>query len=202
MLTFAGTALAQADRPAHILAFGDSLTAGYGLPDGQGFVPALEAALRAGGHDVRVFDGGVSGDTTAGGRARLDWALSGVPDGKPDLVILALGANDALRGLSPAEAEGNLDAMLTTLGERGIPVLLAGMYAPRNMGSDYVSAFDAVHPRLADKHDVPLYPFFLDGVAQDPALNQADGIHPNEKGVAIMVERITPAVLAALGHAD
>jgi acyl-CoA thioesterase-1 len=177
--------------PLKILAFGDSLTAGYGLAEAEGFPEQLEAALRGAGVEAEVLNGGVSGDTTAGGLARLDWALAD----KPDLVILELGSNDALRGLDPAATESNLDAMLERLAAAKVPVLLAGMLAPRNLGADYAEAFDAIYPRLAEKHDVPLYPFFLDGVATDTALNQADGIHPNDEGVAVIVERLLPHLL-------
>lgn len=180
-----------------IVALGTSLTHGYGLPDPEIFPVQLQKALVAKGLDVRVQNAGVSGDTTAGGLARLDWAL-GDPASPPDLVIVELGGNDGLRGLSPQEAEANLDQILTRLQGRGVKVLFTGMRAPPNLGADYVAAFDAIYPRLAQKHGVPFYPFFLDGVAADPALNQADGIHPNAKGVAIIVERITPYVIDAL----
>ncbi|ROP83251.1 acyl-CoA thioesterase-1 [Stella humosa] len=176
--------------PRKLLALGDSLTAGYGLPAPDGFTARLEAALRAAGRDVSVMNAGVSGDTTAGGLARVDWALAD----KPDAALVALGANDALRGLSPADAERNLDAILAKLKAAGVPTLLVGMMAPPNLGRDYGVAFDGIYRRLADRHGVALYPFFLDGVAADPGLNQGDGIHPNAKGVAIMVERIRPAV--------
>jgi acyl-CoA thioesterase-1 len=179
--------------PVRLVVLGDSLTAGYGLPRADAFPARLEQALRAEGLAVSVIDAGVSGDTTAGGRARLGWALGRTPGEAPDAVIVELGANDALRGLDPEEAYRNLDAILTELGRRGIPVLLAGMLAPPNMGSAYASRFAAIYPRLAKQHGVALYPFFLDGVAGDPALNQADGIHPNARGVAEIVRRITPA---------
>ena len=177
--------------PKVILAFGDSLTAGYGLPPAEGFTAQLERALKARGLDVVVKNAGVSGETTAGGRARLAWTLGG---DRPDLVLLELGANDALRGLDPEEMRRNLDAMLTELKRRSLPVLLAGMQAPRNLGPEYREAYDKVFADLAEKHDVPLYPFFLDGVAMNPELNQPDGIHPNAKGVAVMVERMAPYV--------
>lgn len=181
------------DKPV-IVAFGDSLSAGYGLDAVDSFPARLEAALRAGGVDVQVINSGVSGDTTAGGRARLDWSLPG----RVDLVILELGANDGLRGIDPAETEANLDAILATLGTRGIPVLFTGMRAPPNLGREYGVAFDAVFPRLAARHDVVFYPFFLDGVAAERALNQADGIHPNAAGVERIVTRLLPYVLRAL----
>jgi acyl-CoA thioesterase-1 len=174
-----------------ILAFGDSLTAGYGLPKDQSFPAMLQAALRARGIAATVIDGGVSGDTSAGGRARLDWSLAG----NPDCVILELGANDALRGLDPAATEANLDAILTRLTQRGLPVLLAGMLAPPNLGEDYGKRFNALYPRLAERHKVALYPFFLEGVAMQAALNQGDGLHPNARGVAAIVDRITPYVV-------
>ena len=180
-----------------ILALGDSLTHGYGLPDAEIFPVQLEKALAAAGVTAKVINAGVSGDTTAGGLARLDWAL-GDPAAPPDLVIVELGANDALRALDPAEAEANLYAILTRLHEKGIKALLAGMLAPPNLGKDYGASFDALYPRLAEKHQVPFYPFFLDGVATIPALNQADGMHPNGAGVAVIVEKITPLVIEAL----
>lgn len=177
-------------REIRILALGDSLTAGYGLARGEGFVARLEAALRARGIAARVLDAGVSGDTTAGGLARLDWALAD----RPDAAIVALGGNDGLRAIDPEATYANLDAILTRLAARNIPVLLAGMLAPPNLGSEYGAAFRGAYERLARKHDVVFYPFFLDGVAADPALNQPDGIHPNARGVAVMVARILPAV--------
>ena len=182
--------------PIKILALGDSLTAGYGLAEADGFCPQLEKALRGAGHDVQVIDGGNSGDTTADGLARLDWSLAD----NPQVVIVELGGNDALRGLDPAQAKANLDAILTRLEKQGRVVLLAGMKAPRNLGPDYVLAFDGMYPDLAARHRVALYPFFLDGVATIPALNQADGFHPNPAGVAIIVKRILPAVEKALAE--
>lgn len=177
-----------------LLVFGDSLVQGYGLPEGEAFPAQLEAALQAQGQSVAVINGGVSGDTSAMGRARLDWALS---EGA-DAVILELGSNDALRGLSPQETEANLEAMIEKLKARGIPTLIAGMKAPRNLGSEYVEAFDGLYPRLAQKHGLALYPFFLEGVALDPALNQADGMHPNGDGVLTIVEEILPSVISLL----
>ena len=173
-----------------LLVLGDSLGAGFGLPAEQGFVPRLEAALRARGHDIRVANGSISGDTTAGGRSRLAWALSS----EPDFVIVELGGNDGLRGLDPAETRANLRAILARLKERKIPVLLAGMKAPRNLGPEYEAAFNGAWPELAKRYGAVLYPFFLDGVALDPALNQPDLIHPNAAGVAVIVERILPYV--------
>lgn len=181
-----------------VLGFGDSLMAGYGVGPADSVPARLEQALRRQGHAVKVHNAGVSGDTSAGGLARLDWVLHSLP-AKPDLVILELGANDALRGLDPNVTRANLDAMLKLLTARKIPVLLAGMYAPRNLGRDYIGRFDSIYPELARRYDVPLYPFFLDGVALNPSLNQPDRIHPNPKGVAIIVERIAPHVVRALG---
>jgi len=183
-------ARAQPRRELRLLALGDSLTAGYGLSRQEGFVAQLQAALRARGIPATVLDAGVSGDTTAGGRARLDWALAD----RPDAAIVALGGNDLLRALDPASTYANLNDILTRLGQRNIPVLLAGMLAPRNLGQEFVTAFEGAYQRLAREHDVVFVPFFLDGVAGEPALNQPDGIHPNARGVAVMVERILPAV--------
>ncbi len=177
--------------PLRILAFGDSLVHGYGLAADETFPTQLERALLREGHRVQVLNGGNSGDTTAAGRARLDWALAD----RPDLAIVELGANDGLRGIDPSETYRNLDAIVKRLKAEGIAVLLAGMLAPRNLGADYVEAFDAVFPRLAEAHGVALYPFFLDGVAMQTELNQADGIHPNAAGVALIVERILPSVV-------
>jgi acyl-CoA thioesterase-1 len=173
-----------------ILDFGDSLTAGYGLAPEQAFPARLEAALRQQGLEARVVNGGVSGDTTAGGLARLDWALAE----QPDLVILALGSNDALRGIDPAAVRDNLDKMIRKIEASGARVLLLGMLAPPNWGEEYMSAFDRIFPELARVHAVPLYPFFLEGVAMNPELNQPDGLHPNERGVAVLVDRIAPVV--------
>jgi len=178
-----------------ILALGDSLTAGYGLPADAAFPVQLENSLKAQGYDVSVINAGVSGDTTAGGRARLDWALAD----KPQVAIVALGANDGLRGIDPKVTEANLDAILTRLKRDGVRVLLAGMFAPPNYGPDYAKQFADLFPRLADKHKVAFYPFFLDGVARDPKLNQADGLHPTRDGIAAMVERILPKVKQVIG---
>ena len=181
--------------PQVILAFGDSLTEGYGLPVEEGFTVQLQRALKAKGLDVKVRNAGVSGNITAAGRSRLAWTLG---DDKPDLVLLALGANDALRGLDPEEMRRNLAAMLEELKRRDLPVLLVGMQAPRNLGPEYREAYDKVFPELAAKYEVPLYPFFLDGIAMKPELNQPDGIHPNAEGVAAIVERLAPHVARAL----
>lgn len=174
-----------------LMAFGDSLVHGYGLEAGDTFPEQLEAALRAEGLDVTVINAGNSGDTTAAGLARLDWALAD----DPQAVILELGANDGLRGLDPGATYDNLDAIMARLTDAGLPVLLAGMFAPPNLGREYGDVFNSVFPRLAEKYEAPLYPFFLEGVALEPALNQADGIHPNAAGVAEIVKRITPQVV-------
>ncbi len=176
--------------PVTLLALGDSLTAGYGLQPSDAFPVKLEAALRARGHDVNVINAGVAGDTALDGASRLDWALSE----EVDAVIVELGANDALRGLPVPQAEQALDQLLGRLAERKLPVLLAGMRAPPNLGPDYQAAFDGMYPRLAEKHGTMLYPFFLDGVAADVKLNQADGMHPNPAGVDVIVSRILPSV--------
>lgn len=200
-------AMASSTQPGAplIWAFGDSLTAGYGLPPDQGFTARLQAALRRAGITATVVNGGVSGDTAAQGRARLAWGLrglagSGAPAAIPTLVILELGANDMLRGLPPAQTATNLDLILTELGRRHIPVLLAGMRAAPNLGTDYRGRFEAIYPALAARHHVPLYPFFLAGAAGNRSLIQHDGLHPNARGVDVVVARILPAVLAALRH--
>lgn len=184
--------------PKLVLAFGDSLSAGYQLKPGESFPAQLQVALVKAGRDVTVKNAGVSGDTSTAGRARLNWVLAGLKT-KPDLVILELGANDMLRGQDPAIAKANLDAMLSELGKRKIPVILAGMRASPNLGATYVKQFDAMYGALAAKHKVRLYPFFLDGVAATPKLQLADGMHPNAAGVAVIVKRILPTVEAALG---
>ena len=186
-------------RPVKLLVFGDSLAAGYGLPMADGFQAQLAAALRADGRDVTIQDGGVSGDTTAGGRSRLDWALA---DG-PDAVLVELGGNDGLRASPPADMEANLRAILDTLAAHHLPALLSGMEAPPNLGAAYGTQFRAVFARLGRRPGLVFDPFFLAGVAADPALNQVDGIHPNATGVKRVVARITPAVEALLdkvGH--
>ncbi|WP_416908286.1 MAG: arylesterase [Polymorphobacter sp.] len=184
---------AQAATPKTILAYGDSLTAGYQLKPGEGFAPQLEAALRARGHDVKVVMGGVSGDTTAQGRARIGWTL-GAMKSPPDLVVLELGANDMLRGQSPATARANLDAMIADFKARGSRVVLAGMLAQPNLGAAYVKEFNAIYPSLAKKHQVALYPFFMDGVATVKGLQLDDGLHPTAEGVKVIVRRILPLV--------
>lgn len=177
-----------------IVAFGDSLTAGYGLPPLAAFPVQLEAALKKKGHRVRVLNAGVSGDTTSGGLARLDWS---VPS-EADAVILELGANDALRGLDAQRARETLDKIISRLKTKGVEILLAGMEAPRGNGPDYVRAFSRMYPDLAEKHDILLYPFFLEGVALKAEFVLADGLHPNVKGVGIMVENILPKVEALI----
>jgi len=181
-------------RVPKILAFGDSLTAGFGLAAQQAFPVRLEARLREQGIAARIVNAGVSGDTTAGGLARLDWALAD----KPDLVILALGANDALRAIDPATVRRNLDQMIAKVQASGAKLLLLGMLAPPNWGKEYQQDFDRIYPDLAQAHGVPLYPFFLEGVAMNPELNQPDGLHPNERGVAVMVDHIAPLVAKLL----
>ena len=193
-LALCGAISSARAEPFKIVGFGDSLMAGYGLGPGEGFTDKLQAALRAKGRDVAVANAGVSGDTTSGGLARLDWS---VPDGT-QLVILELGANDMLRGVLPDIPRKNLDEMLAKLKQRKIAVLLAGMRAAPNLGADYQTAFDAIFPELAKKYVVPLYPFFLDGVAGQPGMQLEDGLHPSAKGVDLMVERILPTVEKAI----
>jgi acyl-CoA thioesterase-1 len=194
MLAAGSCAFPASAEPLKIVGFGDSLMAGFGLGPGEGFTDRLQAALRANGHDVVVENAGVSGDTTSGGLARLDWS---VPDGT-QLVILELGANDMLRGVAPDLAENNLDAMMGKLKARKIAVLLAGMRAAPNLGEEYGRAFDSIYPRLAEKYGVPLYPFFVEGVAGDAAFLLEDGMHPNAKGVERMVDAILPTVEKAI----
>jgi len=183
--------LTAANEPLRILALGDSLTAGYGLKPSDGFTVQLQRSLEARGIPALVLNAGVSGDTTSGGLARLDWALGD----RPDMVILALGANDGLRAVNPEVTRSNLAAMLEQLRSKKLPVLLAGIYAPPNLGREYASAFNRIYPELATQYDALLYPFFLEGVATRPELNQTDGLHPNAEGVAVMVQRITPYVV-------
>jgi acyl-CoA thioesterase-1 len=184
---FLSVASAQA-RTLNIVAFGDSLTAGYQLPPDEAFPARLEALAKSKGLDVAIANAGVSGDTTADGLSRLDWSI---PDGT-DGVILELGANDALRGLSPEESAKNLDAMLVRLKERNIPVLLAGILAPPNMGSDYEARFNPIYAELATRHGAILYPFFLDGVVLEQSLKLEDGMHPNGAGTQLMAEKFLP----------
>ncbi|MBB6223725.1 arylesterase [Rhizobium leguminosarum] len=191
-LIFAAAANA---RTINLVGFGDSLMAGYQLPPGDGFPEKLQAALKAKGLDVAVANAGVSGDTTTGGLARIDWSI---PDGT-DGVILELGANDALRGIPPEESEKNLDQMIARLKERGIAVLLVGMMAPPNMGADYAERFNPIYRKLSEKHGVKLYAFFLDGVALDAGLKLDDGMHPNAKGVDVMVGKMEADVTNFVG---
>ncbi len=177
-------------RTLRILALGSSLTQGYGLPPGTEFTTQLQAALKAEGVDAVVENAGVSGDTSAGGLSRLDWSLAD----HPDAAIIELGSNDMLRGVPPEETEKNLRAILSRLQKDHIAVLLTGMMAQRNLGADYVRQFDGIYPRLAKQYNVVFYPFFLDGVALNPKLSQADGMHPNPAGVKIIVARILPFV--------
>ncbi|HWA79445.1 MAG TPA: arylesterase [Acetobacteraceae bacterium] len=182
--------------PVKLLVLGDSLSAGYGVPIADGFEARLASACAAAGHPVQVQDGAVSGDTTAGGVARLSWVLGG----DPQAAIVELGGNDGLRGIAPAETEKNLSAILDGLAARHIPVLFAGMYAPPNLGPQYGAAFRAVFDRLGARPGIVYYPFFLAGVAGNPALNQPDGIHPNAAGVRIIVAGIMPYVLRLLAE--
>ncbi|HZA01323.1 MAG TPA: arylesterase [Hyphomicrobiaceae bacterium] len=181
---------ATAEQPIRIVALGDSLTAGFMLPASQAFSTQLKRALNAKGYDVEVIDAGVSGDTTAAALERFEWA---VPDGV-DAAIVELGANDALRGLDPALARRNLESIITRLKAKGAEILIAGMIAPRNWGQEYAQQFDAIFPDLAKTHGTLLYPFFLEGVALRQELNLDDGLHPNAKGVAEIIERILPSV--------
>lgn len=197
----AGTARAQGEarRPLRLLMLGDSITAGYGLARAEGPPARLEALLRERGRDVTVLDAGVSGDTTAGGRARLGWALAD----RPDAVVVALGGNDLLRGTPPAETRANLAAILDGLAARGVPALLAGMYAPPNLGPEYGREFRDAYESLARERagSVVFYPFLLDGVAGEPAMNQPDRIHPNARGAEEIARRMLPAVEALLDRA-
>ncbi len=182
-----------------VLAFGDSLTAGYGLDRGLGFAPQLQATLRRHGIAATVADAGVSGDTSQAGRARLGWTLDGLPR-KPNLVIVELGANDMLRGLDPTLTRDNLDAILAELRRRQIPVLLAGMRAAPNLDPAYIKAFEGLYPALAARHGATHYPFFLDGVAGQAGMVQGDGLHPTFAGIKTIVTRIVPAVKRALAR--
>ena len=201
VVALAVTAAAASEPGVRLLVLGDSLTAGYGLPQQQSFPARLEEALRAAGHAVTVINAGVSGDTTAGALARLDWTLGGLPDGTPEAAVVELGANDALRGMDPRSTFNNLSTILARFQERKIAVLLAGMLAPPNLGSEYAKVFNAIYPRLAEEHDVLLYPFFLEGVAGERRFNQSDGIHPNAEGINVIVNRVLPSVEALLRDA-
>ncbi len=183
--------VADAAAAPRILALGDSLTAGFGLQPQQSFPVRLAAHLQEAGIAAEVVNGGVSGDTSAGGLARLDWALAA----HPDAVLVELGANDALRGTDPQVTYDNLDKILARLSAAHLKVLLLGMRAPANWGREYQAAFDAIYPRLAEKYKVPLYPFFLEGVALDPGLNQGDGLHPNARGADFIAARVAPFVI-------
>ncbi len=175
-------------EPLKMVVLGDSLVAGYGLAPGEDFPAQLQKKLNEKGIAINVENAGVSGDTTSGGLARLDWSIGE----DTELVLIELGANDALRGIEPEVTRTNLEKMITRLKDRGIAVLVAGMQSPPNMGEDYAASFNPIYSDLAAKHDVPLYPFFLDGVAAEASLNQADGIHPTAEGVSIIVERFLP----------
>jgi len=183
-------------EPLRIVALGDSLTAGYGLEAGDAFTGRLEAALKERGHEVVIVNAGVSGDTASDGLARVDWSVGD----DADAVIVELGANDALRGVDPAITRDALDKLLARLAERGLPVLVAGMRAPPNLGAEFGAAFNPIYPELAAKYGAILYPFFLDGVAARTDLNQPDGIHPNAEGVGIVVERMAPSVEALISR--
>ena len=199
-ILFAALAISAAPAPPPaplVLAFGDSLTAGYALDRGLGFAPQLEASLRRHGVAATVIDGGVSGDTSQAGRARLGWTLDGMTR-KPDLVIVELGANDMLRALDPALTRANLDAILTELERRQIKTVLAGMRAAPNLDPAYIASFEAIYRKLAAKHRATLYPFFLDGVAGQAGMIQQDGMHPTFAGVKTIVTRILPTVKRAL----
>ncbi|MEQ8391890.1 MAG: arylesterase [Thalassospira sp.] len=188
------SANAAEDDPQTLVLFGDSLMAGYGLSHEEGFAPRLKAALKDAGHNVRVVNSSVSGDTTAAGLARLDWALVE----KPDAVLLELGANDALRGVEPSQTRDNLAQIIEKLRSMDVDVLLAGMVAPPNMGTTYGDEFNSIYADLSGRYQIELYPFFLDGVAAAPELNQEDGMHPNAEGVGVIVERILPNVIELL----
>jgi len=189
---FSSAVLAEEAEPLEIVVLGDSLVAGYQLGSGEDYPTRLQAALEAKGYQISVINAGVSGDTTSGGLARVDWS---VPDGA-DGVILELGANDALRGIAPQKVEDNLAAIIARLQERDIPVMLMGMMAPPNMGEDYAAEFNPVYDDLASRYSLPLYPFFLNGVTTHPDLQLSDGMHPNADGVEVMVENTLPAVEA------
>ncbi|MGI9506438.1 MAG: arylesterase [Geminicoccaceae bacterium] len=190
ILLIAGVSLPTAASACRISVLGDSLTAAYGIATEDGFPAQLEEALQSDGYDCEVLDAGVSGDTTAGGLARLDWMLAD----QPTHVILELGANDGLRGLPTDQMEANLDAIITRLQADQLPVLLTGMLPPPNLGKGYTDTFSQVYKTLSERYEIPLYPFFLDGVAGEPPLNQPDQLHPTGEGVAVIVERILPTV--------
>jgi acyl-CoA thioesterase-1 len=193
MALFFTPSTAKADT-YKILAFGDSLTAGYGLDQGKSYPDKLQEKLLVLGYDVKIINAGVSGETTTGGLNRLDWTMQH----NPDLVVLALGANDALRFIDPDLTYRNLDSMIVKIKDRGAKVLLLGMVAPRNGGAEFTQKFDAIYPRLAKVHDIPLYPFILEGVATKPDLNIHDGVHPNEKGTEIIANNVLPYLVDIL----
>lgn len=199
LLIVAGIATPAAAKDVHVLAFGDSLMAGYRLPKDQGFAPQLEDMLRRNGVPARVVNAGVSGNTAGQGRARLKWTLDGLKE-KPDLAVVGLGANDLLRGFPPAQTRKDLDAILAELKRRGIRIVIAGMMAPPNLGARYMLEYNSIFPDLARRYDAPLYPFFLAGVAGNPALCLPDRIHPNFQGIKRMVSGIGPTVLRALAR--
>ena len=188
--------LAPAGATPVVMVLGDSLVAGHGLPQGQAFPDILANKLAADGIDVTMINAGVSGDTTAGGLARLDWSLAE----NPDAAIVVLGGNDLLRGLDPQASYDNLNAIINRLKDRKIKILLAGMQAPRNLGAEYVTEFDSLYPALAAQHGIGFYPFFLDGVAMDAALNLPDGLHPNKAGIDEITRRILPVVVDMLAR--
>jgi acyl-CoA thioesterase-1 len=183
--------------PIKILAFGTSLTQGYGLPPGTEFTTVMQQKLKAAGIDAKLVNAGVSGDTSSDGLSRLDWSLAD----HPDAAIVEMGSNDALRGIDPALTEKNISAMLGKFKAAHVPVLLLGMEAPRNLGPEYQKAFDPIYPRLAKQYGVLLYPFVLDGVVLNPKLNQADGMHPNPAGVKVIVDRMLPYVKKLVAEA-
>lgn len=197
LLACAAVQAGAQDGRLTLVVLGDSLSAGYQLAPDQSFPAQLQQALDAKGYDVEVVNAGVSGDTSSGGLSRLDWSVG--PEA--DAVILELGANDALRGIPPEKTRDNLDAIVARLTERGVAVLVAGMLAPRNLGDDYSGRFDAIFPAIAEAHDALLYPFFLEGVAMDPALNLADGMHPTGEGVSVIVRNVLPHVEQLLARA-
>lgn len=194
ILTDAPVLAKPVTAPVTVLALGDSLTAGYGLEQEESFPAQLETSLHSAGYSVNVVNAGVSGDTSAGALARIEWALAE----RPDIVVVTLGGNDALRGLDPAQTYENLDQIIARIKQAGSRVLLAGMRSPRNLGADYNEAFDRIYPNLAKRYDLLFYPFFLEGVAAEPSLNQADGIHPNAEGIRLIVKGLQPLVAAAI----
>lgn len=199
LLSFASHAGEEKAKAPIVLAFGDSLTAGYGLSAKDGFTSQLEAWLTGKqGRPVKVINAGVSGDTSSGGRARLEWTVAGLMGGKADVVILELGGNDVLRGIDPEITLKNMEAMIKFFQSKGMKVLIAGMRAPPSYGPEYQSTFDNLYPDLANKYQTKLYPFFLDGVAMDKGLNQADGIHPTKEGIAVIIGKIGPLVASMI----